>query len=83
MSEIIAIELKSDLEHVYKLTGDLLNEIETAGMDKNGNISCDMLERMRAVLMDTGAVLQKDIFNCDFIISSMKFRKPQETEIFN
>lgn len=74
MSEIIAFELKSDLEYVYKVTGDLLNELEGIYSEGNGSINNEMLERLRFGLVNTGAVLQKDIFNCDFIITKLQFK---------
>lgn len=71
MPELLATELKSDLERIYKITGDILNALDS------GEIRCvseesRMLDRVKFDLMDIGGTLQKDIFNCDYLITKCK-----------
>lgn len=76
----IAIEVKRDLEYVYKLTGDLLNEIEMAEAGENRSMNNDLLGRVKQCLADTSTVMQKDIYNCDFIISGAVIRDAQRQQ---
>lgn len=73
----IAIEVKSDLEYIYKLTGDLLNDIEAAETDHHHGMSGKLLDRVKQCLADTSTVIQKDIYNCDFIISGAAIKEEQ------
>lgn len=72
----ITIEVKSDLEYIYKLTGDLLNDIEAAETDHQG-MSGKLIDRVKQCLADASTVIQKDIYNCDFIISGAAIREEQ------
>lgn len=69
MPELLATELKSDLERMYKITGDILNALESGGVSCMDGESGAMLERIKFSLMDIGGTLQKDIFNCDYILA--------------
>ena len=69
MPELLTTELKSDLERIYKITGDILNTLDS------GDIRCEgdgALEQIKFNLMDIGGTLQKDIFNCDYLITKCK-----------
>lgn len=66
MPELLTTELKSDLERIYKITGDILNALDS------GDIKCEdsgTLEEIKFNLMDIGGTLQKDIFNCNYLIT--------------
>lgn len=65
MAAIIETEIRSDLEALYKITGDLLNEIERKQIEH-----CPMMEIVKFRLEDISGTLQKDIFNLRYI--SMK-----------
>lgn len=69
----IETELHSDLENIYKIAGDLLNDVEmnTVGNYPNDTLSDDheLLERIRFSLEDITGTLQKDIHNLRRIIS--------------
>lgn len=80
MPDYIAIEVKRDLEYVYKITGDLLNEIETAEAVEDEGNNNDLLGRVKQCLADTATVMQKDIYNCDFIISGTVIRDAQRQQ---
>ncbi|MDP4179952.1 MAG: hypothetical protein Q8942_02545 [Bacillota bacterium] len=66
MSLIIGTELKSDLEHLYKITGDILTLID---MEADQLDEIDIQGYIRLRLLDINGTLQKDIFNCDYLIT--------------
>ena len=72
MPEVITTELKSDLERIYKQVGDILNAIDSGG------VSCEVSGPggepgwIKSALMDVEGTLQKDIFNCDYLITKMR-----------
>lgn len=68
-SKIVTAELKSDLESIYKITGDLLNLLETSKLDTENNETKEIIELVKFRLRDIGGTLQKDIFNCDYLVS--------------
>ncbi len=72
MPEVLTIELKSDLERIYKIAGDLLNSIEMQYKGKENGVDAEMLDLIRFKLMDITGTLQKDIFNCDYLITKIK-----------
>ena len=72
MAIIITIELKSDLERMYKISGDLLNTVETEYAKTHSEATKSILESIRFGLMDIGGTLQKDIYNCDYIITQLR-----------
>lgn len=72
MSEIITVELKSDLEGIYKIAGVLLNDLEMRNFSKDSEETRELIEYIKFKLMEIGGTLQKDIFNCDFILTKMK-----------
>jgi hypothetical protein len=72
MPELLTIELKSDLERIYKITGDILNALDSGGIRCESGESGGTLEQIKFNLMDIGGTLQKDIFNCDYLITKCK-----------
>jgi hypothetical protein len=72
MPELLTTELKSDLERIYGLTGEILNALESGDIRCEAGRSDDTLERIKFNLMDIGGTLQKDIFNCDYIITKLR-----------
>jgi flagellar motor switch protein FliG len=69
----IETELHSDLETIYKIAGDLLNDIEmnTVGNYPDDTLPNDheLLERVRFSLEDITGTLQKDIHNLRHVIA--------------
>jgi len=78
----IETELHSDLETIYKIAGDLLNDVEmnTIGDYPNDALRDDheLLERIRFSLEDITGTLQKDIHNLRHVIGRKKL---DETEV--
>jgi hypothetical protein len=72
MAEILSIELKSDLENIYKKTGDLLNLLETKDFDKESEEIKEIVSLIKFRLEDIEGTLQKDIYNCDYLITKIK-----------
>ncbi len=77
MSEIMSTELKDDLEYVYKVTGDLLNHIESRRLRNESEEIRELVNLIRFKLEDIGGVLQKDIFNCDYLITKIKLHNEE------
>lgn len=73
MSEIISTELKSDLENMYKITGDLSNLIEAKNFNQESDEVRELIDHIKYKLEDVVGTLQKDIFNCDYLISKYIF----------
>ncbi len=72
MAEILSTELKSDLENIYKKTGDLLNLLETKDFEKESEEIKEMVSLIKFRLEDIEGTLQKDIYNCDYLITKIK-----------
>jgi hypothetical protein len=72
MSEILVVELKSDLESVYKLGGDLLNLLEEKNFEHESIETRDLIGLIKFRLEDICGTLQKDIFNCDYLFTKFK-----------
>lgn len=72
MAEILTTELKSDLENIYKITGDLLNLLETKNFENENREIRELMDLIKFRLMDIDGILQKDIFNCDYLITKIK-----------
>jgi hypothetical protein len=72
MTENLSIEFKSDLEYMYKISGDLLNLLQSKDFKKENPETKRIIELIMFRLEDIGGVLQKDIFNCDYLILKMK-----------
>ncbi|HEX2945448.1 MAG TPA: hypothetical protein VHT96_05805 [Clostridia bacterium] len=72
----IETELHSDLQNIYKIAGDLLNEVEmnTVGDYPHDTLPDDhaLLERIRFSLEDITGTLQKDIHNLRQVIGKSK-----------
>lgn len=71
MAAILEAELQSDLEAIYKIAGDLLNEIERQKFE-----NCPMIDIVKFRLEDISGTLQKDIFNLRFISMKTKAGAP-------
>jgi hypothetical protein len=71
MPEVITTELKSDLERIYKITGDILNALESGDLKLEASGQEKTYEWLRFGLEDIEGTLQKDIFNCDYLITRM------------
>jgi hypothetical protein len=67
MTAILESELQSDLEALYKITGDLLNEIEERKIE-----NCPLMEVVKFRLEDIGGTLQKDIFHLRYLAMKAK-----------
>lgn len=78
MPEILTTELKSDLEYIYKVAGDLLNELDQRDWSKDSEDTRKMMEIVKFRLADIGGTLQKDIFNCDYLITKFRILKTGE-----
>lgn len=72
MAETIVVELKSDLESVYKIGGDLLNLIMEKDLCKESMDIKDLIDLVKFRLEDICGTLQKDIFNCNYLITKDK-----------
>ena len=75
MAIIIATELQSDLETLYKIAGELLNEIEMKEVEncpQSAQSAQQMLELVKFRLEDMAGTLQKDIFTLSHIIMKMQ-----------
>ena len=68
-SKIVTAELKSDLESIYKVTGDLLNLLETSNLDSEKNETMEIIDLVKFRLRDIGGTLQKDIFHCGNLVT--------------
>ncbi|HEY9061194.1 MAG TPA: hypothetical protein VIO64_11940 [Pseudobacteroides sp.] len=69
MSIIVSTELKSDLEDMYRMTGEILTQID---LDDAGLVDTEIIKQIRLKVSDMEAILQKDIFTCDYLISKEK-----------
>lgn len=75
MAIIIATELQSDLETLYKMTGELLNEIEMKEIEncpQSEQSAEQMLGRVKFRLEDMAGTLQKDIVNLRHIVMNLQ-----------
>jgi len=72
MSDIVTTELKSDLENIYKTTGDLLNYLELKDFEKESGDIRELIGFIKFRLEDIEGTLQKDIFNCDYLDTKTK-----------
>jgi hypothetical protein len=72
MAEILTTELKSDLENIYKTTGDLLNLLQAKNFDNEKEEIKELFSLIEFRLEDIGGTLQKDIYNCDYLITKIK-----------
>ncbi|RCX16828.1 hypothetical protein DFR58_10955 [Anaerobacterium chartisolvens] len=69
MSEILTTEIKSDLQNIYKATRELLNMLEEKSPEDEGDQIHELLSLIRLRLGDIEGTLQKDIFNCNYLIT--------------
>ncbi|MEN6313720.1 MAG: hypothetical protein ABFD25_05665 [Clostridiaceae bacterium] len=72
MAIIIETELQSDLEVLYKIAGDLLNEIERKEYENNPRTARQLIEKVKFTLEDMTGTLQKDIFNLRHAVMKMQ-----------
>lgn len=82
MAEILIVELKSDLEDIYKKTGDLLNLLSVKETKAAGGETDELLGLVKTRLEDIGGTLQKDIFNCDYLITKGQIQQ-EDTKNFS
>jgi len=80
MTETLTTELKSDLESIYKLTGELIDMISMKGLFYQDEMKW-IMEDIKVRLMDIGSMLKKDILNCDYILAEMKTPEFQKSEV--
>ncbi len=78
MQENITIELKNDLVRMYRLSAELLNELQAN--DSRTDLM-KLLDRVRFVLKDIEGTLQKDIFNCDYLVSKIIMESSADQEL--
>ncbi len=79
MPEILTTELKSDLEYIYKKAGDLLTDMQADNNTDDGEMRA-LLERVEFTLEDICGTLQKDIYNCDYLITKFRTVKIHEMD---
>jgi hypothetical protein len=72
MNEIISTELKSDLENIYKTVGDLLNLLQTKDFEGHMTEANELFSLVKFRLADIEGTLQKDIYNCDYLLTKIK-----------
>ncbi|MCX7921798.1 MAG: hypothetical protein N3B21_07300 [Clostridia bacterium] len=72
MAEILTTELKSDLENIYKTIGDMLNLLEVTNFSSQNNEVNEAVDLIKLKLQDIEGTLQKDIYNCDYLITKFK-----------
>jgi hypothetical protein len=81
MAEYLTYELKNDMENMYKVTGDLLNMLEEKCFENVSKEVRDTLEEIKAELMDVAGTLQKDIFNCEYLLTKFDTMKHLQQEV--
>jgi hypothetical protein len=69
MTEILSTEFKSDLENIYKITGDLFNLLESKDFNNESEEIQELMSLIKFRLEDISGTLQKDIFNCDYLLT--------------
>ena len=72
MPEILTTELKSDLETIYKTTGDLLNLIQEKNIEFESEETKQLMDSIKSKLEAVEGTLQKDIYNCDYLLTKIK-----------
>lgn len=75
MAEVMVVELKSDLESVYKIGGDLLNLLVTKDFRNENRETREVIDLIKFRLEDICGTLQKDIFNCDYLLTKFVLYK--------
>ena len=73
MTEILNTEIKSDLQNIYKSTRELLNMLELLNVPEVEKTEAhqihELLDLIRFRLADIEGTLQKDIFNCNYLMT--------------
>ncbi len=69
MIEILTTEIKSDLQNIYKATRELLNMLDEKSLEAESNRIHELLALIRLRLGDIEGTLQKDIFNCNYLMT--------------
>lgn len=72
MPEIIATELKSDLERLCSLAGGILDAIDSGGLSCEAPGPGGGPGWIEFALMDIEGTLQKDIFHCDYLTTKIR-----------
>jgi hypothetical protein len=69
MSIIVSTEIKSDLEDMYKITEEILTKIDFRNSEL---VDTETIKQIRLKISDMGAILQKDIYTCGYLVSKEK-----------
>jgi len=78
MSIIVGTELKSDLETMYKMAGEILMQMD---LEDARLVDTEVLRQIRHKVLDMEAILQKDIFTCDYLMSKEKVLRSMMCDI--
>jgi len=74
MAETISIELKSDLNNMYENAGELLNVLQAIDFKGESKEIQELMDQIMFKLEDICGTLQKDIYNCDYLITKIQAR---------
>ncbi|MCX8129977.1 MAG: hypothetical protein N3I35_07765 [Clostridia bacterium] len=72
MAEVLYTELKEDLENVYSKTRNLLDLLQSKDFGKESSEMKELMDTVMFRLEDMEGTLQKDIYNCDYLITKFK-----------
>jgi hypothetical protein len=72
MAGTLVIELKNDLENMYKNAGDMLNLLADKDFSNQDGEIRELMGLLEFRLQDITGTLQKNIFNCDYLITKFK-----------
>ncbi|HOV25046.1 MAG TPA: hypothetical protein PK566_01615 [Pseudobacteroides sp.] len=78
MSIILSTELKSDLEAMYKITGEILTQMD---LEDGKSVDAEALRQIRHKVSDMEAIIQKDIFTCNYLTSKEKILRSMMRDI--
>ena len=77
MGELLGVEIKSDLEYVYKNVRELLNLVQAKDFEDLRPEIRGLVDKIAFKLEDIEGIIQKDIFNCDYLITQKQVEKSQ------
>ncbi len=77
MGELLGVEIKSDLEYVYKNIRELLNLTQARDFEDLRPELRGLMDKIAFKLEDIEGIIQKDIFNCDYLITQRQVEKSQ------
>jgi hypothetical protein len=72
MAEILSTELKEDLQDVYSKTRNLLDLLQTKNFENESSEMKELMDLIMFRLEDMEGTLQKDVYNCDYLITKFK-----------